>query len=141
MDRRAFLKQFWNTVFRPVLLLIVVYYCVRLLISLLDEDGIGRPLTLIALGLVILFFLLQLAGTFLREKKEKIYASLSEKARFRWRVTGKVLEFVSILILGMLLFKFWKRDAPAAAFCILLLLVNRIWQIIKEEKDKAITHL
>lgn len=137
MDRKDFLKQLWKRLFRPVIILTVVYYSVTFLISVFNENGTERLLTIIILSLTILFTLAYLTGELLSKIRERIYTKLSNNVKFKLRIIGKISDYLAVLILGAVLYKFWTKDAILASIFIILLLVDRINNIIKEEKLKV----
>lgn len=137
MDRKDFLSQLWKRLFRPVIILIVVYYSVKFLISVFNENGTERLLIIIILSLTILFTLAYLTGELLRKIRERIYAKLSDNIKFKLRMVGKISDYLAVLILGAVLYKFWAKDAILASVFIILLLVDRINSIIKGEKLKV----
>lgn len=137
MDRKDFLKQLWKRLFRPVIILTVVYYSVTFLISIFNENGTERLLTLIVLSLTILFTLAYLTGELLRKIRERIYAKLSDNIKFKLRIIGKISDYFAVLILGAVLYKFWIKDAILASIFIILLLADSINNIVKEEKSKV----
>jgi hypothetical protein len=137
MDRKDFLKQLWKQLFKPVIILGLLYYCVRFLIAVLNENGTERLLTIIILSLTILFALAYLTGELLSKMREKIYAKLSDKVKFKLRIIGKICDYLSGLFLGAVLYKFWTTEAIPAAIFIIILLAERINYIVKEEKSKV----
>jgi hypothetical protein len=139
MDRKDFLNQLWNRLFRPIIILTVIYYSVKFLISVFNENGTERHLTVIILSFTILFALAHLMGEFLHKIRERIYAKLSNNVKFKLRIVGKIGNYLALLILGAVLYKFWEKDALLASILIILLLIDRINNIIKEEKYR-VTH-
>jgi len=137
MDRKDFLKQLWKRLIKPIIILTVVYFSVKFLISVFNENGTERLLTIVILSLTILFTLAYLLGELLSKMTEIIYAKLSDKVKFKLRIIGKISDYFAVLILGAVLYKFWTKDAILASILIILLLADRINNIVKEEKSKV----
>lgn len=115
----------------------VVYFSVKFLISVFNENGTERLLTIVILSLTILFTLAYLAGVLLSKMKERIYRSLSDNAKLNLRIIGKISDYLALLVLGAVLYKFWLKDSILASIFIVFLLVDRINNIVKEVKAKT----
>lgn len=115
----------------------MVYFSVKFLISVFRENGPERLLTIAILSLTILFTLAHLTGELLSKMIERIYAKLSDKVKFKLRIIGIISDYLAVLILGAVLYKFWTKDAILASIFIILLLADRINNIVKEEKSKV----
>jgi hypothetical protein len=137
MDRKDFLKQLWERLFRPVIILTVIYYSVKFLISIFNENGTERLLTITILSLTILFTLAYFMGELLNKIRERVYSKLSNNVKFKLRIIGKISDYLTVLILGAVLYKLWTKDAIDALILIILLLMDKINNIIKEEKLKV----
>lgn len=137
MDRKDFLKQLWKRLFKPIIILIVIYNSVKFLISVFNENGTGRLLTLIILSIIILFSVAYLIGELLHKLRERIYDKLSDNTKIRLRILAKISDYLAVLMLGAVLYKFWMRDAVSASILIIILLVDRLNKIIREERSKV----
>jgi hypothetical protein len=134
MNRKDFLIQLWKRLFRPLIVLAVIYFSVEFLVAVFSENGTGRFVTVVILSLTLLFTLAYLAGDLLRTIRQRIYAGLSDKTRSRLQLMGKITDYLAVLILGAVLYKFWTIDAVLATILILLLLIDRVTHMVREEK-------
>jgi uncharacterized membrane protein YhaH (DUF805 family) len=137
MNRKDFLKQLWSRVFKPLVILIVIFLSARFLISVFNEQGPERFITIAILTMVILFSLAYLAGEILRRLRDRLYSKLSASSKFRLRILGRITDYLAVLVLGAVLYKFWAEDALLASFFIVILLAGRITHIVREERSKA----
>ncbi len=136
IDRKDFLKYLWKRVIKPVVIFTVCCFCVQFLVSVFNENGSERFLTIVILSLAILFILADLIGELLIKIKEKIYIKLSEHVKFKLKIIGKISNYLAILILGALLYSFWTKDVFLASIFTILLLIDKVNNISKEEKSK-----
>jgi hypothetical protein len=56
--------------------------------------------------------------------------------RFFLRVLGKTIEYILLPVLGIILYKAWGKDKYWAMSCVAILLAERIWAIVREEKAR-----
>lgn len=62
MDRKGFLKALWHNLFKPLLLLGVLIFSIRLLIRIFTQNDIERMIAILVIGLIILFVLTYFFG-------------------------------------------------------------------------------
>jgi Na+/proline symporter len=136
MDRKEFTVQLWNRIVRPLIIVAMIYFSIRFLVAASRENGDERILSILFLSLTILFASAYLIGIFLTKIRRRIYTSLSDKTRFYLRIANKAFEYLAIVVLGAMLYKFWHRDWFLAATLILFLVVDRLREIIKKEKGR-----
>lgn len=126
--------QLWKWFFKPLIILIVIYYSIRFLISAFSENGTERLFTILILSVTIFFILANLAGDLLSKVRIKILSKLSKKVKFKVLIIGKIIDYLAVLALGAVFYAFWEKDAVLVSILIILLLVERINNIIKEDK-------
>lgn len=51
------------------------------------------------------------------------------------KIIGKVIDYFAILLLGIVLYEFWKEDIFLASILTAILIVDRIKAIIEEKND------
>lgn len=131
MTRTEFLQQLWNRIFRPIILLAVIWFCVQFLISIFTEKGTARGLTIFVLLLTILFALVHLAGIFLGKTTAWIDSKLSDRTKAGLKVLSTIINFISLPLLGILLYKCWEKDAVMFSIIVLIFLGDRITTALK----------
>lgn len=137
MNRADFLIQLWRRLFKPIIILIMIYFSIQFLIAIFRKNGTERLSTIIFLSLIIIYFLIYFLGKLLNKLKEKTISHLSDKAKVRMKIIGKLIDYFAVLLLGIILFKFWKEDIFLASILTAILIVDRIKVIIKEVKTKV----
>lgn len=136
MNRADFLKQLWKRLFKPTIILIMIYFSIKFLIAIFHDNGTERLSMVIFLSLIIIYFSIYFLGELLDNLKERILSHLSDKAKFRLKVIGKIIDYFSVLLLGIILYKFWEEDIFLASILTAILIGDRIQAITKEVKVK-----
>lgn len=136
MNRADFLKQLWKRLFKPTIILIMIYFSIKFLIAIFHDNGTERLSMVIFLSLIIIYFSIYFLGELLDNLKERILSHLSDKAKFRLKVIGKIIDYFSVLLLGIILYKFWEEDIFLASILTAILIDDRIQAITKEVKVK-----
>lgn len=134
MDRKDFLKQLWKRLFKPIIILILIYFSIKFLIIVFRDNGTERFSIIVFFSLIILYFLIYFLGQSIDKLKEKLTTHLSDKAKFRMKMIGKIIDYFAILLLGVVLYKFWKEDVFLASILTATLIVDKIKAIIEEKK-------
>lgn len=134
MNRKDFLKQLWKRLFKPTIILILIYFSIKFLIAAFRDNGTERLATIVFLSLTIIYFSIYFLGELLDKLKEKLTTHLSDKAKFRLRIIGKIIDYFAVLLLGVVLYKFWKEDVFLALIMTSILIIDRINAIIQEIK-------
>lgn len=135
MDRKAFLITVWKKGLKPLLLIAVIFFCLKFMYNVFMESGTERFLTLLILGFAVLWITADLLGRMFKSARTKMKTRLPESTKHWIRIMGKFLNYVAPLILGMIIYHFWQEDWKAAAFVLSILLMERIISIIREEKQ------
>ena len=134
MNRKEFLLTLWAKGIKPVLTVIVIFFCGKFLYNVFDEDGTERAFVIATIELGLLILTLYLVGQLFKSLKEKINSLLPESIKFWLKVANKTLNYISPIILGAVIYHFWKDDWFVAAFVMGVLLIEKISDIIKEER-------
>jgi hypothetical protein len=137
MNRNEFLKLVWRRLLRPILLLTVVLYCVRFLLAIFKENGPERMVTMVVLSLTVIFTVVGLIGEWMSKSVDGVYAKLSPSAKANLRMLAKFIDYVSLLIMGAVIYQFWTRDAMIAMILMIIVLVDRVNKILSEERTKV----
>lgn len=134
MDRKDFLKQLWKRLFKPIIILILIYFSIKFLVIVFRDNGTERFSIIVFFSLTILYFLIYFLGQSIDKLKEKLTTHLSDKAKFRMKMIGITIDYFAILLLGVVLYKFWKEDVFLASILTATLIVDKIKAIIEEKK-------
>lgn len=134
MDRKDFLKQLWKRLFKPAIILALLYFSIKFLIATFCDNGTERFSIIVFFSLTILYFSIYFLGLSIDKLKEKVTSHLSDTAKFRMKIIGNIIDYFAILLLGVVLYKFWKEDAFLASILTVILIVDRIKTIIEEKK-------
>lgn len=139
MDRKEFLITVWRKGVIPILLIGIIFFCVKFLYNVFAESGTERFVTILILGFGLLMLTMYLIGLIFKSLMGKLSSILPEPIKLWIRVIGKILNYISPIILGMIVYHFWKEDWIMAAIVLGVLLLQRIVEIIKEEKQATTT--
>jgi len=141
MDRKEFIVTVYSKGIKPVLIIIILFYCGKFLYNALFQSGEERfiMLFIFALGFIILtiYLIKQLFKTFII----KLNLVLPEYVKLWVRISLKIFEYISPIVLGAIFYHFWKQDSVSAASAIALILIQNILEIIKAEKMSAKTKI
>jgi predicted PurR-regulated permease PerM len=128
MDRKQFLQIVWNKGIKPLLLVIVIYYCVSFLVNIFAQDGPERMLTVGFLSLCLLFAVTWLVAIIFN-KPASMKRGLS--------LFGKIINYAVPFLLGAMLYHFWQKDWKTVSVVIAILLVQQVVRLVKEEKSEV----
>lgn len=134
MNRKEFLINVWRKGIKPILIFGVIFFCGNFLYHVIAESGTERFLTILTIGLGLLILTTYLIGQLFKSLTVKINAILPEPVKLWLRIIGNILNYLSPLILGIIIYHFWKEDWIMAAIVLGALLIQRIGEIIKEKK-------
>jgi hydrogenase/urease accessory protein HupE len=137
MDRKDFLVLTWKRFFQPIVTLSVIYFCVQFFIAIFNEDGTARAISKFVLGLTIVLLILHLLGQLFSQWIKNQYAQLSERSKTIWRIIGKIIETISLLLLSYLFIECWMKDAFVAAIVSGLLLFQFGMKLLKSNKVES----
>lgn len=115
MDRKDFLVHTWKRFFQPIITLSVIYFCIQFFIAIFNEDGTARAISKFVLGLTILLLIFHFLGQLFSQWIENRFAQLSETSKSIWRIIGKIIDTISLLLLSYLFIQCWMKDAIVAA--------------------------
>ncbi len=76
-----------------------------------------------------------LIGQLFKSLITRIYSTFADSVKSWVRIIGKFLNYISPIILGMIIYHLWKEDWKTAAIILGILLFQRLTEIIKEEKQ------
>ena len=138
MNRKDFLISVWRKGIKPILLVGIIFFCVNFIFNVFNESGTERFATIVILGFGLLILSIYLTNLFFTSLSEKINSLLPEQVKLWIRVIGKIIDYISPIILGLMIYHFWKQDWVIPAIVLGVLLLERIAEIIKDEK-KATT--
>ena len=135
MNRKEFLITSWQKGLKPLLLVGVLVFCIKFLYKVIAESGTERMILIVLLGYGLFLLSIQLLSSLFQSVTDKFNALLPDSLKTGIRVILKILDYVSPLVLGVILYEFWKEDWITASIIMGALLVFRIAEIIKEERS------
>lgn len=135
MTRKEFIKKLIYGVFKPLLGIITLSFVITFAIQVIKENGPERFITLALLGFAAAILILSLIAEIFHIAWDSIYNKLSPKGQFFITVAGKIINIVSLLIAGVLLYVTWQKDWKLAVCYIAYLLITHGRKIIIEEKQ------
>ena len=138
MNRKEFLITVWEKGIQPILLIGIIFFCLKFLFTVFTESGTERFVTILIIVFGLIMLTISLIGQLFKSFTEKLYSKLPESVILWLRIVEKFLDFVAPLLLGALIYHFWKEDWMSAAIVVGVLMVQRILDIIKEEKRATI---
>jgi hypothetical protein len=139
MDREEFLVTSWKKGLKPILLITLLIFCVFFLYKAVFENGAWRIITIALLGIGILMITANLLGELFKKAIQKIYSRLPDSAKLWIRIIRQIINYLSPIILGIIIYHFWMKDSISGVLVGGVLLIQRIAEIIKKEKEsKAI---
>jgi hypothetical protein len=110
---------------------------VKFLYNVFSESGTERFVTILTLGFGLFVLIMYLIGLLFKSFTDKLNSIIPESVKLWIRALGKILNFMSPIILGMIIYHFWNEDWIMAAIVLTVLLIQRIVEITKEEKSKT----
>ncbi len=135
MDRKEFLITVWKKGIKPILIIGVIFFCSKFLYNIFAESGTERFVTILIVGLGLLMLTAHLIGHLFNTVTEKLKTLLPEQVKIWFRVIDRFLNYISPIILGAIIYHFWKEDWISAMIVLGIILIQRIQVIIKEEKQ------
>lgn len=138
MERKEFLKQLWKKVFMPVLVFAIAFFSVRFLIHSTEKGSAEQIILIVVVFLILLFSFASILGVFFQKITARIYNRLSDKTKYYLRISGKILEFATLLMFGAFCYWYWQKDKVLTILCIAWVLFGSINRIMKEEKQARV---
>ena len=134
MDRKDFVIIVWKKGIKPILFLGVIFFCIKFLINLLTKNGPERFFTIGIIGIIIIYTVIYFLGILFKRATDYLFFKLSDSVKLWFRVISKTFDYITPILLGVLIYHFWKEDWIGVSIIIGIVLIERINNIIKEEK-------
>ncbi|MEF3077378.1 hypothetical protein [Winogradskyella poriferorum] len=141
MNRREFFIKVWNTLIsiwkkwiRPILLIGIIFLCVKLIFKAIVENGSERVVVIVAFVIGLVILTAHLMKILFNSFTKKLNSILPESIKFWLRILSKILNYISPVIFGIIIYHFWNENSIKTVIILSLLLVYKIGEIIKEEK-------
>lgn len=129
-----FLISVWEKGIKPILLIGIIFFCIKFLFNAFTESGSERFVIIFALGIGLLLLTIHLIKMIFKSLTKKLNSILPESIKLCIRVIGKTLNYMSPIIFGIIIYHFWNENSIASVIILGILLIQRIGEIIKEEK-------
>lgn len=138
MDRKKFLRHCWSNLFKPLIYVIGLIFCVNFLVSSFLQSGTERLILLICLFLAIFYGIL----TLLRMVSKKINNSIDKRISKNEKNTLKKLEnalgYASTVAFGGLIYFFYENQDWNAVTVLVVIFLGQLARIVKNEKQATI---
>jgi len=134
MDRKEFLITLWTKLFKPLIILGVLIFSVRFLIRIFTQNDTERLIAIIVLGFIILSTFSYLLGFVFNKMVLAIKSRLSDQALNSFRIIGKIIDYLTPIVLGVLIYHLWIKDWIIASVFFIAMLINKIIEVVKQEK-------
>lgn len=121
---------------QPILMIGVIFLCLNFLYHVFTESDTERFLTLFVVGVGLLILVIQLLSQLFHLWLERVSVTvtISDSIKFWLKIIRKTIDYLLPIVLGMLIYHFWKEDRETVAIVLVVLLFNRIQEIIRVEK-------
>lgn len=130
MERKEFLMIIWNKIFRPLIIIFTLYYCLSFVYNIFKYNGAERKLTFILLGIALLISLLYFAGKLFIFIVHRININLPPTVKKILNVIIQLLNYSMPLAIGALIYNLWISDWVYGAFFTTYLLIAELREII-----------
>lgn len=137
MDRKQFLFTIWKWFFIPTIIVIISYFCISFLIEAMSENSFERFVIIGTLGFVVLMGIARVLGNIFKKTKDVLYSKLSDNTKRHLRIVEKIIDYIAVLSLGGMLYVLWTKDKFLGCLFVLILIIDKIRQILREEKTKT----
>lgn len=94
MDRKEFLIKTWYYLFRPVIIILVVCFCIQFIVNCITQNGSERFIAIIVAIYIGLTLLVYLIGLLFNTIISRINSKLNEPTRNFLFIIGKLLNFI-----------------------------------------------
>lgn len=133
MNRKDFLLKFYSRVIKPVLFVVIIWYCGKFALNVFTENGAERFVVFLLLALTVLCLFAYLLGSLFRAALKNLNSRLSPSAKQYWRVVERTINFIAPLFFGAVIYHFWMQDWIVASVILAIALFDAMSKIIKEE--------
>ena len=134
MDRKEFIIAIWKKVLKPIILTYILVFCINFLLDALTFNGPERLIIILSVSLTIIIGIAYIVRTFLQKQLNKVFNKLPNKIKQTLNIIVKISDYIAPVILGVTLYHFYNQDQILEVSVILLVLGERINNIIKKEK-------
>ena len=98
------------------------------------ENGSERVVVIVAFVIGLVILTAHLMKILFNSFTKKLNSILPESIKFWLRILSKILNYISPVIFGIIIYHFWNENSIKTVIILSLLLVYKIGEIIKEEK-------
>ncbi|TAJ06903.1 hypothetical protein DMA11_22135 [Marinilabiliaceae bacterium JC017] len=134
MNRKEFLKILWCKFFKPILLISIVIFSLRFLFRIFTHSGIERLIAGTVIGIIILAVAIHFTNSILVSIIRKIRLKFSDRILLTLSITGKVINYLSTIALGVIIYYSWQEKRISAIVFFSVFLLLQIIEVIKKEK-------
>lgn len=137
MDRKEFLIKTWYYLFRPIIILCVLFFWVQFIINSLSQNGFERFISLLIAFFILLTMALHLINALFKKIVTAFQVKLTAKTLTILKLLGKVLYHFLQIFMGIAIVHLWKQEQYLE---ILLVLFSMVKPLIRKKKGKLINN-
>lgn len=135
MNRKDFLSILWRKIFKPLLIILAVYFIVKFIAGIFMNDGDERALVKISFLFFGIYIAAIIMGLILSSLLALLYAILPPAIKTVLRITTELLLFLIPIAFGVLLFYTWHHDRLIAIAILAYVTISQLHTIIKKESN------
>jgi len=137
MDRKEFLIKTWYYLFRPIIILSVLFFLVQFIINSLSQNGFERFISLLIAFFILLTMALHLISALFKKIVTAFQVKLTDKTLTILKLLGKVLYHFLQICMGIAIVYLWKQEQYLE---ILLVLFSMVKPLIRKKRGKLINN-
>lgn len=134
MDRNTFFKVIWKKGIKPLILISGLIFIVLFVVNVFQENGKERFIVLFVLAIGVFFLLANLIGLLTLNVMSYVYSKLPMKLKAFLTIFGKVMDYLSPIIFGMIVYHMWIKDWIFTSLFFGFTIFGHVVQIIQKER-------
>lgn len=131
----------WKKGVQPFLMIVLLFVCVNFLYNQMAEKETERLYTDLSIGsgkliigLSLLILALSIIDLLVQYTIQKLNSIVPKSMQIWMGVISKILKFLTPIILGMVIYYFWKEDRVVSIILAAAILIQKTIEIISDEK-------
>ncbi|WP_348717684.1 hypothetical protein [Tenacibaculum sp. 190130A14a] len=135
MNRKEFLIIVWKKILKPLIIVGILFFCGKISYSIFSNDKIKQFILLIIIGIGLLILISHLIEKLFNLLSENLSKAIPDTIKPSLRIIGKLFSYILPILLGMIIYHFGKEDWVTSSLILGALLIEKLKEIIKEEKQ------
>ena len=132
MDRKEFFQLLWKKRIKPLILIAGLIFATLFFINVFRENGTERFAVILLLAIGILILLANLIGSIFEKTLSYINSKLSPSIKNLLKIAGKILDYLTPIIFGIVLYHMWMKDWIFTSLFFGFIIIKHIIQIIQK---------